>query len=382
MILFLISFLMVFLSSYFITSIIADKKSLEGFIYILLTAFANVVLTIEILSLLNAISPVGVLILNVIFLSGSIFIWNKKNRPLWIPNVKDFFHKFWKAIRKDKYIFILSIGFLILISSALFLASFMPVINADAGAYHVLRSLFWISNHNLNHFEIADTRNLILPINSEIVYAWILMFIKRSAWVGFVSFAGYLTAVFSLYGILSLMKLSMRRKLWTIFILSSFSSVICQVAGTETDIIIAGLILASMYLFWKGNIENKLVPVFMSALSYALAVGTKSTAFLAIPGTALFMIVISVYCNKKYFYKPLFKFLGFALINFIIFSSYNYVLNYINYGNPIGSEYFMTVHENLYGLRAIPANFIKYMFMFFVFQGLNGGNITELIFRV
>lgn len=78
MILFLISFLMVFLSSYFITSIIADKKSLEGFIYILLTAFANVVLTIEILSLLNAISHVGVLILNVTFLSGSIFIWNKK----------------------------------------------------------------------------------------------------------------------------------------------------------------------------------------------------------------------------------------------------------------------------------------------------------------
>ncbi len=373
MILFLISFLMVFLSSYFITSIITDKKSLEGFIYILLTAFANVVLTIEILSLLNAISHVGVLILNVIFLSGSIFIWNKKNRPLWIPNVKDFFHKFWKAIRKDKYIFILSIGFLILISSALFLASFMPVINADAGAYHVLRSLFWISNHNLNHFEIPDTRNLILPINSEIVYAWILMFIKRSAWVGFVSFAGYLTAVFSLYGILSLMRLSMRRKLWTIFILSSFSSVICQVAGTETDIIIAGLILASMYLFWKGNNENKLVPVFMSALSYALAVGTKSTAFLAIPGTALFMIVISVYCNKKYFYKPLFKFLGFALINFIIFSSYNYVLNFINYGNPIGSEYFMTVHENLYGLRAIPANFIKYMFMFFDFSGFKWG---------
>lgn len=373
MILFLISFLMVFLSSYFITSIITDKKSLEGFIYILLTAFANVVLTIEILSLLNAISHVGVLILNVIFLSGSIFIWNKKNRPLWIPNVKDFFHKFWKAIRKDKYIFILSIGFLILISSALFLASFMPVINADAGAYHVLRSLFWISNHNLNHFEIPDTRNLILPINSEIVYAWILMFIKRSAWVGFVSFAGYLTAVFSLYGILSLMRLSMRRKLWTIFILSSFSSVICQVAGTETDIIIAGLILASMYLFWKGNNENKLVPVFMSALSYALAVGTKSTAFLAIPGTALFMIVISVYCNKKYFYKPLYKFLEFALINFIIFSSYNYVLNFINYGNPIGSEYFMTVHENIYGLRAIPANFIKYMFMFFDFSGFKWG---------
>lgn len=373
MILFLISFLLVFSSSYFITSMICEKKSLEGFIYILLTAFANVVLTIELLSLFSAISPVGVLILNVIFLALSIFIWNKKNRPQWTPDIKNFFYKYWQAVRKDKYLFILSIGFIVLISSALFLASFMPVINADAGAYHVLRSLFWISNHNLNHFEIPDTRNIILPVNSEIVYAWILMFIKRSAWVGFVAFGGYLTAIFSLYGILSLMHLSMRRKLWVIFIVSSFSSVICQVAGTETDIIIAGLVLASMYLFWKGNIENKGIPIFMSALSYALAIGTKSTAFLAIPGTALFMLVISVYYNKKYFYKPLFNFIGFALINFIIFSSYNYVLNFINYGNPIGSEYFMTVHRNQYGLRAIPANFIKYMFMFFDFSGFKWG---------
>lgn len=83
MILFLISFLMVFLSSYFITSMLAEKKSLEGFIYILLAAFANVVLTIEILSLFSAISPVGVLILNLLFLAVSIFVWNKKEKPLW-----------------------------------------------------------------------------------------------------------------------------------------------------------------------------------------------------------------------------------------------------------------------------------------------------------
>lgn len=121
---------------------LAEKKSLEGFIYILLAAFANVVLTIEILSLFSAISPVGVLILNLLFLAVSIFVWNKKEKPLWVPDIKEFFRKYLKAVLKDKYLFILSTGFIVLISSALFLASFMPVINADAGAYHVLRSLF------------------------------------------------------------------------------------------------------------------------------------------------------------------------------------------------------------------------------------------------
>ena len=34
----------------------------------------------------------------------------------------------------------------------------------------------------------------------------------------------------------------------------------------------------------------------------------------------------------------------------------------------------MTVHRNEYGLRAIPANFIKYMFMFFDFSGFKWGH--------
>ena len=374
MALFFISFVLVFLSSYLITSVITEKKSILGLIYFLLIPFANIVLTFEILSLFSAISQIGVLALNIITFAVSVFVWNKYKRPLWNLEWKPFFKRLWNSLSRDKYLAVLAIGFIIMIYVSLFLMSFMPVINADADAYHVLRSVCWISNGNLNHFSIADSRNLILPINSEILYAWVILFVKKQVWLGFFAFTGYILSVVSVYNFMKLMKFSMRKALWVIFLLSSFASVIVQISGTETDIIIAGLVSSSLFLFWRGVKDGKIVPIFMSALAYALAVGTKTPSIMAIPGIALAMTALAVYYRKKEFYKPLLQFLGFASINFILFAAYNYVQNFITYGSIIGSNAFIEAHSNSAGIKAIPANFIKYLFLFFDFTGFHWGN--------
>lgn len=372
MILFFVSLLLVFAASYFITSMFADNKSSLGIIYLLVTAFANVVFTLEVLSLFSAITVPGVLILNVITLGIVLYFWNKKERPLWtLEDSKVFGHNLIKAFMLDKYLAILALGLIFLLFVSFFLCSFMPVVNVDAGSYHVLRSVFWVANKNLNHFPIADIRNLDLPINSEIVYAWIILFIKKLAWFGFVSFSGFILTITAVYNTMTLLKFGMRRKLWIIFMLSSFSSVLVQISSTETDIIIAGLVCSSLYLFWYAVKSNKKVPIFFSALAYALAVGTKTPAILAIPSVGLAMTGLSVYYLKKDFYKPLLRFLFYALFNFILFSSYNYILNFIDYRNFAGSDSMMQAHVNPYGARAIPANFIKYIFMFFDFTGFH-----------
>ena len=72
--LFFISLIMVFVSSYMTGCIAAPKNKdnkLYGpapFLYILLTMFAQVVLTFEVLSLFKAINEVNVLLINVVFL--------------------------------------------------------------------------------------------------------------------------------------------------------------------------------------------------------------------------------------------------------------------------------------------------------------------------
>ncbi len=369
MALFLISFLLVFTASYFVAISFENKSFFKFFIYLLLAAFANVVLTFEVLSLFSAIYSGAVLVMNIILAGSAAFFWYKKRLPQPEFAFKPFFKSLWHSLMLDKYLFVLSLAFLFMCGVSLWLISFMPVVNPDAEAYHVVRSLFWISQHNLNHFNLADIRAIVLPINSEILYAWLLIFLKKQMWFGAVSFSGFLLALVSLWGVLSNIGLSMRRKLWILLILSSFSSVIVQISGTETDIIIAGLVSASMYLFWEYLKKDSKIHVFMSALSYALAVGTKTPAIMLVPAVGLWMTGMAVYYKKKDFYRPLLEFLGFSFLNFMVFSSYNYILNFIDYGNIAGSKPFMAVHANQDGILALPANFIKYVFMFFDFTG-------------
>lgn len=366
MILFFISFLLVFVSSYFITSILSPKKSILGFIYIFLLAFAQIVLTFEILSLFSAIKEIWVMGVNVLFFAGATFAWFKKGTPVWSLEFSDFRNKLNNSLKLDKSLMWLYVGFSVLIISAVFLNAIMPITNADAQGYHVARSLFWVFQGNLNHFTVADIRALCLPINSEILYAWVILFIKNDIFFGYFSFVGFILAIVSLYNILSYIGFCTRRKLWIIFILSSFASVLVQLSGTETDIIVAGLVSSSIFLFWYALKNEKLVPIFMAALAYALAVGTKTPSIMTIPAIGLFFVGLSFYYKR---FKPLGYFAVFSILNFIIFASYNYILNFIDYGNFFGADSFMVVSKNYYGLKAVPANFVKYMFMFFDFTG-------------
>lgn len=361
MFLFFISFLLVFVSSYLLVSVINPKKNILGLIYLCLITFAQIVLTFEILSLFTAINQICVLALNLLFTGGSVYFWNKSKRPLWSLSCKDFRNRMNNALKLDKSLMWLYVGFMTCIIVAIILNALMPITNADAQAYHCARSLFWVLQGSLNHFIVPDIRNLCLPINSEILYAWVILFLKTDAFFGFFSFVGYWMAVISIYNILGFMGYCVRKRLWVIFILSSFSSVIVQLSGTETDIIIAGLITSSIFMFWYALKHNEKIPLFMASLAYALAIGTKTTALIAIPGAGLILAGLCFYYKK---YKPLGLFLVFGILNFLIFSSYNYILNLIDYHNISGPVNFLVVSKNYYGIKGMVANFIKYIFMF------------------
>lgn len=374
MTLFAISFFLVFVSSYLTSCIIVPKNepdgtkstSILGLVYLFLTAFAQIVLTFEILSIFNSIKESYVLIFNILFTVISIIIWIKKGKPIWVPDSGEFRRKLINSFKLDKSLIWLYVGFCVLIISVLILNLIFPVTNFDAQSYHVARSSFWIGQGSLAHFEVSDIRNLCLPINSEILYAWVLLFVKTDIFFGFFASAGYLLTVTSLYNMMGYIGFCVRKRIWTIFILSSFSSVIVQLSGTETDIIIAGLVSASIFLFWNSLRTNKKSPIFMSALSYALAVGVKTTAFFAIPAVGTFFILLCKYHKN---FKPLWAFLKFSLLNFMIFSSYNYILNYIHFSSFFGPKSFMVVSKNYYGIKGALANFIKHLFMFFDFTG-------------
>ena len=369
--LFFISFALTILTGFFITSVFEQKNFIKIFIYMCTIMFASIVLNIEILSLLNSISQAGILAINILFAIISGGFWCKKGKPTFKIKSKRFFKKLYYSLMSDKYLLILGLSFLFMLLVSLFLIAIMPVSNGDAAEYHVLRSLFWLGNKNLNHFVIGDIRNLVMPINSEILYLWLFIFFKKQLFMGIFSFVGFLMSIFSLYGIIGKIGFSEQHKLWTIFIVSSLPSVIILLSGTETDIIISGLVLSSIYLFWEHLNKTKLSDLFLSSLIYALAIGTKTPALMLMFPIGLWMVWISRKLCPQNYYKIMLSFIGFGAINFIIFSAYNYVLNLIDYGNIFGPKSFLQIHNNLYGIKGACANFIKHIFLFFDYTGFH-----------
>ena len=66
-------------------------------------------------------------------------------------------------------------AFLSLLLVSFFLAVVTSVLEPDSQTYHFLRAYEYIKNGSLNHFETTDIRALIMPINSEIFYSFMLM---------------------------------------------------------------------------------------------------------------------------------------------------------------------------------------------------------------
>ena len=367
-----ISFVLIFTSSYFITSIFTpqDKKTKNvGFLILLTSMFAQIVLSFELLSLFNAINAANVLFIHLFMFITSLVFWIKTDKKTYRPKPLKFTKKLFETLKKDKILMIMALGLLFFVLVSISLNLFMPVTSYDALSYHLNRAAFWLSQGNLNHFTITDDRNLVMPINSEILYLWVLTFLKKDIGLNFFSFIGYIACIYSTYNILSYFNFSERRKLWTVIIMSSFASVIAEASSIETDILIAGIILSSITIYLCSLKEKSKSLIFFSALTYALAMGTKSPAIIAFPGVFLLLTYFTYKDNKKEWLKPITAFLLYLFITFIIFSGYNYILNFIDFGDFLGSESAKKIHSFRGGFKAFIANYIRYIFMFFDFSG-------------
>lgn len=367
MLLLFCSIILVLASSFFIANIFDSKNIVNNIICFFLSAFANVVLTFEILSLFSGISQVNVLALNLLFAILTCACWITKKCPVPILDFKALYARFVNAVTMDKTIAFLSVGFLFACIVSLFLIAIMQGIDVDSTTYRVIRAMFWLDHGNLNHFQAADPRILMFPINSEILYAWFILFLKNDLWLFIFNFCGVGLFLTVLYGILSEFSCSLRRKLWIVLIAASIPFVILRYTGLETGVIISSLALCSLYFYIKYLQNYKNSFCFMAALALALGVGTKTTVLLMMPALALWFLWYSIYCLKTKFYKPLIRFCLYFLAAFILFASYNYILNFINYGHFISALNIARAHSNTDGFLSTFSNLYRYIFDFFSF---------------
>ena len=327
--------------------------------------FAFVILNIEILSLFKGISGQNILILTILEFLIVGFIWFKNKKIPSTSNFKGFLIELKNSLLADKSLLVLFLFWVFCITISFILALLSPVNEPDAQGYHALRSLFWAKDGFISHFEIADIRCHSMPINSELFYVWILSLSKNDLGFGLLQFFSYFLLIISSFKIMEFYEIDFNKRIWSILIFSSFAGVISQISSTQTDLLVGSLLTTSFYLILEFKKQNKLNFLYFASLSMAISFGVKSTGIIA----SIPLLIWYIFLLRKEFIK----YFLFLILNFSIFSSYNYILNLINYSSPLGSKSALLGHGFWGGFGAIVANFIRYIFQFFDFSGFTIG---------
>lgn len=366
---FLISLILVLISSYFLTSCITKKNT--GIVYFFLICFAQIILSFEILSLFSLISEKSFLIANAIFFLISVVCVLKKKEFFKPQAIKEEIKKINNAIKLDKVLRLLGIFFIFFLVCEFIASVCLPISFGDALTYYLTRCTTWIQQGNINHFITPDTREIIMPVNMEFLYTWILMFRKSEQGLALFSYLSFLGAIYIIYNLLKEFGICVRKRLWAIFTFSSLALVSIMAYTPCADIFIGTLILCGIYLFIIFLKENDKAAFYFSTLSIALAMGTKTTAIIAIPSIAIVFGIITLKYKKEYFGKITFSYTGLLILNFLIFSSYNYILNFLEFGNFLSCPEQFAINKFQGGIKGYICTLIKYFFIIFDFSGIN-----------
>lgn len=370
---FILSLLFILFSSYLILSVIDKKTAFKnnlGLIFFILIAFSQIILTFEVLSLFRVLSKNSVFISNIIFLLISILIWSLIGKSCYKPLIFEELKKIFNALKKDKILIFISFCFLVFIISTLIIALFFPIRYADALSYYFSRCSMWVQNMGISHYLTLDSRELIMPVNSEILYTWVFLFLKNEIGTGIFPYIFYINAVYVLYNLLGELGFCRRKRLWSVFVFSSFPLVYIESSIPGGDLWCGSLILTGIYLFLCACKYNKKIIYFFSALAYALAVGLKTTAIIAFPSVLILIIMFAYLYNKKKAKASVLRFLSFFFINFLVFSSYIYFLNWIDFNNPISDKSQLLLNSFRGGLKGYIFNLVHYIFIMFDFSGI------------
>lgn len=369
---FLISVLAVLFSAYFLTSCLMknEEKNHLVFIYFFLISFAQIVLIFELLSLFSLINPINFLIGNFIVLIFAVLTWVKNKMPVYNFPIKSIFKKLIEVLKKDKALFFLAIFFSLFLAMQLLLALFLPCNFGDAMSYYFPRCTTWLQQGNLNHFTTLDARELVMPINMDLLYLWKIMFTKNIGGVGIFSYLGFVLAVTSLFNFSRELGFSVRRSLWSIFIFSSLALVGLEIHTPILDLFVGSLLISAIYLFLLVCKNNSRHNLYFSSLTIALALGTKTTAIIVLPVILCLFVVISFVYSKENAKTNIIKLVLFLIFNFFIFSSYNYFQNFIDFNNFVSSKEQILLHGFNGGIKSFLCSFTKYIFMFFDFSGM------------
>lgn len=334
----LTSLAMILCTAMLLISLLQIQSKIAQLLSLFIFSFADIILTITITGLLQVVdNPLITLSIHLMILLCTLFTWRKKRSPN-TNTQKTFIQELgrsFKSLFDFKELTPLVIIILLSLIFQFVLIVIMPPNSHDSLTTHLSRVGYWYQNGSTFPFVSHNMRDVYYPVNPAFQALWTIVLAGTDTWVEISQFIAMLVCALSVYGISILLGRSKKSALFNSLLFLSYPIVLMQGTTAQTDLIVAALIASAFYFLIFAYKHHQQKFLILSALALALALGSKQTAFLTLPGYAIlfFLLYLKTKSSKKMILKTLL--LSFAIF-FILLGSLTYITNMIYFGGFFG----------------------------------------------
>jgi hypothetical protein len=311
----------------------ARRLRIEGTTRIVLAAAvlaaAQVVVTVEGLSLLGAIRWVALVVVPVsIALAVRAAGWRLPERARLA----------WRW-RGDVPLMVLGGAALVAGAVLVLHAALVPVAHHDSITHHLPRAALYLQQGSLDAFNTADLRLTAHPANAEILILWQMAVSGLNAGGPLLQVLAWLGSVLAVARLARDLGAGVRAAAFSGLAFASLPGVVLQATTAQNDLTMAFFVLCAAVFARSGLAGRHLGHLAVAGAAFGLALGTKSVAILAVPALALLVVAESVRAGRL-LRREAALLVASCVAGLLVLGSYFFLQNLRRYGHLAGPPAF------------------------------------------
>jgi hypothetical protein len=392
--------------AYLVVSMAPPRTRVGRWLALWVAVWTEVVVTTEILSLLDAVTWFGFLVCYVVFGGVAVIVWIVRGKPrvrlLTLPErivegktPRDKRHKKKRQRKRrevrtrgpvlDAFLRHPALGVLLVVLAMcalvnLALAVGLPVNNYDANTYHLSRIGYWIQYGSTGHYFTYNERQNYSPPNAEFGLLSLIIFARAEWPAPLAQYAAYFVCLAAVYFVARQLGASDAAALFAALLLGTMTEVILQSTIPKNGLIASSFLACAVAFALVGlrarasDSESSGAAtraLVWSGLAVGLAFGTKATGPLFVPGLAIAGVVIAASGGAKRWLGRAAVWAACCAAGIVLLGSTNYARNYADYGSVSGPPKTIKGHRILKPTpRTLLSNLARYGYYACDYSGL------------
>jgi hypothetical protein len=333
--LFVADVILVLAFAWFLGAVVRPPTRPAFLLSVFVFAWADIVLTAEILSLMRLIAPWPMAAGHAALAGLGFLAWRAAGRPapprFSLPRLRDAV----ASVRSMPDVWALGLVVILAYGLLAVINILVPPNNFDGLVYHLTRVAYWLQHHSLAPWPTRSLSQTAFPLNAEIGSLWSMAFLRRDLLAGFVQWSSALAAAIAIFGLARGAGSSRPQAAFASFVFLTLPMVALQATTVQNDLTTAAMVAASVSALFVGLKTGRTGMLAVSGTAMGLALGMKLTAWMIVPGLVLGLAYLAAVRRPRPI-RRLLLWAGACLAGFVLLGAFNYVQNLVTFHHPIG----------------------------------------------